>query len=281
MTGDQNLALGMGRLRVWFNVSALTRLERMSYHGIVLAIALSLSGEAMAASRETIFHLAYTCPDHGPAAICMLGALPIGKPVALITDSDVISITPKEQFADKEAKPTEHAISTITIGYALQPVALQSGLAVEVPAAAVKIVAATEIQDEAIVRKVNAYLTKFFKGWATFHARTKVLRFSPVVSFANVSVVYSLLEEHISDAGECSTCRENTFLLRMGKDIIDLYQTERSTDLTTPICWKLRLSFEIFGRLHVYSGGFRCETDVDFAFVHDLSGLTPKLVMSY
>jgi hypothetical protein len=259
-------------------MNPLVRLPRASFFLILTLVCFG--GPAFGQPRTPKFFVAYACPEKGPRSICILGTVQPGNVLALVTGNEILPLDAKDTFPNTEGAPTDHKIETITRAEA--PKAIDhGGLAVMAPAQSIKIVYPAAVEDKAFVGRVDGYLATFFKGWATFKASTQILRLSPTVSIADVTVEYSLMEEPIPSNGQCSSCNENTFLLRAANDAGDLYRVERSSDGVIPVCGELAFAFELSGRLHTYSHGFLCESDVDFALVHDISGPTPRLVMRY
>jgi hypothetical protein len=233
---------------------------RLAASGSAFGLALSLlcsSGTAFAAPQGPNFYLTHACPEKHAGSICIVGKLPSGQTATLITADGALRLEIKDSFPNTEpATPTGHKGDEIlTRAEPANAAAPKGGVVVLPPVDAVKIVVPTE-----------------------------VMKLSTAISLADVTVKYDLDEKPIPKTGPCSTCRENTFLFRVGANLVDLYKTVRtelSSDDVLPICGKLAFAFELAGRLHTYSGGFHCETDVDFALVHDISEPTPKLVLRY
>jgi len=253
----------------------------MRHFIFTIATVLLFTAKSLAAEHHAQFFNVFDCPDRGRTSLCLLGKLSRGAIVTIIakdwkTSAEAMGTLPYDDAHDE--------FKTITT---LRANARRSAgadmIAVIAPTNAVELIHQREIHDDHISRRVVQFLRKardIDNSGFKYNIKTRILEVSPKIILAEAKLT-SRIEATDPSTQEtiavCEHCGDDTVPLVVETRMVDLFAAVRTGD--DHHCGGIVSTFRLFGRMHVLSNAFSCESDTySYTLVHDLSGKSPKLV---
>jgi hypothetical protein len=238
---------------------------------------------ADAEDRASIYRETYPCKEGSPKSTCIVGTIPRGAPVTLITKDQVFSAKPLRELPD-QIFASETATGTLLQTEKSLP---RAGgiIAIIAPANTISVIKQEAQNDPELVSKVDKYLEKMsheFKDWVGHrwlnpHFSTRVIGLTPNVKIAEVKV---RMDDgaYVPDKGAmevtCTQCTEETITLLVHDDVFELF--DRGDTL---LCSRLISALRLSGRIHIYSTADGCQNGVYIAQVQEVSESGPPLLV--
>jgi hypothetical protein len=258
----------------------------MKYLSAVAFAALLTMAPCHADIQNSLFRLAYACPDRGSSSVCIYGAVPAGKQVTVLARDWKSAAAPKGHFSNDDKK-------TITrLQVATTPPKGATMIAVLTAPETLSLLPLQEVKNDALVERINQHVRNAKELNLDVDiqlVRTRLLRLSPTIM---LSETFLTPRSDSTDAppdtrnkGSSSGCEicENVPLM-VGPNLEDLFKATRDTSVNAVdhTCGGIDLGFALSGRTYLLSHAFSCESDSYSATqLHDLSGKTPRLVFHF
>lgn len=247
-------------------------------------LCLFASTTAVAADAPSIYHEVYPCLEASLTSTCVVGAVPRGAPITLITKDQAISAKRIREVHDygnftgtvlKHDKGLSKSGEMLAI---LAPISTVSVLKQELR---------DDPNDAELVRKVGDYVEKINRehervkdaSWVNPHSEIRIVGLTPTAKVVQVTVTADMeAPSPTTDQMEvmCSRCGGGklTFLAR-DDDLFDLFNTKQRF-----VCSDLVSAFRLSGRLHLFATTSGCTEGGYDLTVQGVSGPAPRPVFT-
>lgn len=260
----------------------------MSYRGLILGfVVLSINSVAFSQAKDSGYRETYLCEEGGPIATCIVGTVPKGADVTLLTQDGAVSAKPIRELPNQDF-PSGRVTGTLLQASKKLP-AGDHMLAVLVPVSAISMIAPKPGNDPVLVQKLEAFIVTMNREftvrkerdhrWLNPHVTIRIVGLARGLSIAEATIRYDrelYVPARQAIEADCKQCDEETITLLVHDDgIFELFNRKG-----TILCSKFVAAFQMHGRIYAFTTANGCENGLLINQVQDVSGPTPQTVFS-
>ncbi len=250
-------------------------------------VLLSMRSTAFSDDQASSYRETYPCKEAGPTSTCIVGTIPPGAKLTLITKDQAVSAKTVRELPDQYFSSGRVTGTLLQAGKNLP--ANSEILAVLAPVSAISVIRQEERNDPALARRVDTYIEKMNRKvpvwkqldhrWLNPHITTRVVGLTQHMSIAEVTVRFDGeafgLDRKTIEVRYAQCEEERITLLARDDDVFELFDRG-----DTIWCSHLVSAFHMSGRIYLFTTANGCSNGDYRAQVQDVSGQVPRSVFS-